>query len=127
RQAARGPRFVAERHGAGGYRQARRPGVVRIRPRGRGLWRRRVRARLLCARTEAVQGRDPAEQRVRAVPGKAGSPDAEIMGTFSVSWKRGQTPMANHDDLLKKLADNFAELSARECKLFKEKLGVELL
>jgi DNA-directed RNA polymerase sigma subunit (sigma70/sigma32) len=35
--------------------------------------------------------------------------------------------MANHDDLLKKLADNFAELSARERKLFKEKLGVELL
>jgi len=35
--------------------------------------------------------------------------------------------MPEHDDLLKKLADNFAELSERERKLLKEKLGIDLM
>jgi|KBSSwiStaDraftv2_1062776.scaffolds.fasta_scaffold240155_3 DNA-directed RNA polymerase sigma subunit (sigma70/sigma32) len=35
--------------------------------------------------------------------------------------------MADNDDLLKKLADNFHELSERERKVLKEKLGIELM
>ena len=77
RQAARGARPVAEGHGTGGHRQARRLDVVRLRPGGRGVWRRRVRARLLRARAEAEEGRDPGEQRVCAVAGAARGLDSQ--------------------------------------------------
>src|SRR6185436_21095221 len=121
-------RPAAEGHGAGGHRQAGRLGLVWIRAGGRSVWRRRVRAGLLFARAEAAQGRDPAEQRVRAVAGETGGADAQINGDIPHLLAKGDgPPMADNDDLLKKLADNFHQLSERERKVLKEKLGIELM